>query len=90
MELEFVPAYANCPILRLAEAHSLPNTQSFLFYIPLAGHQLYFENQAAWSNNLFERLQTYQGLIQSFPKFYYRSNFISRQKIEELLQLNLA
>jgi hypothetical protein len=90
-ELEFVPAYANHHMLSLAEAHSLPSsTQSFLFCIPLVGHHLYFENQAVWSKNLLERLQTFQGLIQSFPKVYYRSNFISRQEIEELLQLNLA
>jgi hypothetical protein len=90
-ELEFVPAYANHHVLILAEAHSLPSsTQSSIFCIPLVGHHLYFENKAVWSKNLLERLQTYQGLIQSFPKVYYRSNFISRQEIEEHLQLNLA
>ena len=90
-EFEFVPAYANHHVLILAEAHSLPSsTQSFLFCIPLVGHHLYFENQAVWYKNLLERLQTFQGLIQSFPKVYYPSNFISRQEIEEILQLNLA
>lgn len=90
-ELEFVPAYANHHMLSLAEAHSLPSsTQSFLFCIPLVGHHLYFENHAVWSKNLLDRLQTYQTLIQSFPKVYYRSNFISRQEIEEVLQVNLA
>ena len=90
-ELEFVPAYANHHMLSLAEAHSLPSsTQSSLFCIPLVGHHLYFENKAVWCKNLLERLQTYQGLIQSFPKVYYRSNFISRQEIEEVLQVNLA
>ena len=89
-ELEFVPGYANYHILSLAEAHSIPNAQPTIFYIPLAGDHLYYENRAVWEKKLRERLQTYQALIQSFPKVYYRSNFISRQEIEEILQLNLA
>jgi hypothetical protein len=90
-ELEFVPVYANHHVLILAEAHSLPSsTQSFLFCIPLVGHHLYFENRAVWEKKLRQKLQAYQTLIQSFPKVYYRSNFISRQEIEEILQLNLA
>ena len=90
-ELEFVPVYANHHMLSLAEAHSLPSsTQSSIFCIPLVGHHLYFENQAVWSKNLLERLQTYQGLIQSFDTVYYRSSWISSQEIEEILQLNLA
>jgi hypothetical protein len=90
-ELEFVPVYANHHMLSLAKAHSLPSrTQSSIFCIPLAGHHLYFENRAVWEKKLRERLQAYQTLIQSFPKVYYRSNFISRQEIEGVLQLNLA
>jgi hypothetical protein len=89
-DLEFSPAYTSYSILQLSEAHSLPNTQSSIFYIPLAGHHLYYENRATWSKILRKRLLTYQTLIQSFPTVYYRSNFISRQEIEELLQLNPA
>ena len=51
-ELEFDPAYANHHMLSLTESHSLPSTQSSIFYIPLAGHHLYFENQVVWSKNL--------------------------------------
>lgn len=89
-DLEFVPAYANYHMLSLRQAHSIPNSQSSIFYIPLAGDHLYFENRSIWSKTLNERLQVYLGLIQSFSKVYYRSNFISRQEIEELLQLILA
>jgi hypothetical protein len=88
-ELEFGPAYAIYHMLSLAEVHSLHSTQPFLFYIPLAGDHLYFENRAVWIKTLRERLQAYQCLIQSFPKVYYRSNFISTQEIEEILQLQI-
>ncbi len=88
-ELVFVPGYANYPILHLAKAHSLTSREA-IFYIPLAGDHLYFENRAVWSKNLRERLLIYQTLIRSFPKVYYRSNFISTQEIEEVLQLNLS
>jgi hypothetical protein len=89
-ELEFDPTYANYHMLSLSEVHSLPSPQKSIFYIPLADDHLYFENRAVWIKTLRERLQKYQGLIQSFPKVYYPSNFISRQEIEEILQLNLA
>jgi hypothetical protein len=89
-KLEFVPAYANYYMLSLAEAHSIPNSHSSLFYIPLAGDHLYFENRAVWSKTLRERLHTYQTLIQSFPKVHFSSNFIFRQEIEKILQLKLA
>ena len=89
-ELEFVPAYANHHMLSLTQAHSLPTTQPSIFFIPLAGDHLYFENRAVWINTLRERLQIYQDLIQSFSNVYYRSSYLSTQEIEEMLQLNLA
>lgn len=89
-EIEFVPAYANYHILSLRQTHFIPNSHSFLFYIPLAEDQLYFENREVWRKTLREKLQTYQTLIKSFTKVYYRSNFISWQEIEEVLQLNLS
>jgi hypothetical protein len=89
-KLEFVPAYANYHMLSSRQAHSIPNSQSFLFYIPLAGDHLYFENQAGWSKTLRERLRAYQGLIQSFSKVYYRSSYMSTQEIGEILQIKLA
>ena len=89
-ELEFVPAYANHYMLSLPEAHSLPSTQNSIFFIPLAGDHLYFENRAVWIKTLRERLQIYQGLIQSFSNVYFRSSYMSTQEIEEMLQLNLA
>ena len=89
-ELEFVPAYANHYMLSLTRAHSLPTTQPSIFFIPLAGDHLYFENRAVWIKTLSERLQEYQGLIQSFSNVYYRSSYLAAQEIEEILQLNLA
>ena len=89
-ELEFVPAYANHYMLSLTLAHSLPTTQPSIYFIPLAGDHLYFENRAVWKKKLREKLQTYQGLIQSFSKVYYRSSYLSTQEIEEILQRNLA
>ena len=89
-ELEFDPTYANHYMLGLSEVHSLPNAQPSIFYIPLAGDHLYFENRAVWIKTLRERLQIYQGLIQSFSNVYFRSSYMSTQEIEEMLQLNLA
>ena len=89
-ELEFVPAYANHYIFNLSEGHSLSSTQKTIFYMPLAGDHLYFENRAVWIKTLGERLQTYQGLLQSFSNVYYRSSYLSTQEIEEILQLKLA
>lgn len=89
-ELEFVPAYANHYMLSLSEGHSLPNTQKPIFYMPLAGDHLYFENRAVWIKTLRESLQTYRGLIQSFSNVYFRSSYLSAQEIEEILQLKLV
>ena len=89
-ELKFVPAYANHYMQSLSEGHSLPSRQKPIFYMPLAGDHLYFENRAVWIMTLRERLQTYQGLIQSFSNVYYRSSYLSIQEIEEILQLKLA
>ena len=89
-ELEFVPAYANHYMLSLTQGHSLPTTQPSIFFIPLAGDHLYFENRAVWINTLRERLEIYQDLIQSFSNVYFRSSYMSTQEIEKLLQLNLA
>lgn len=89
-ELEFIPSCANHYMLSLSEGHSLPNTQNPIFYIPLAGDHLYFENRAVWIKTLCERLRAYQGLIQSFSNVYYRSSYLSTQEIEEILQLKLA
>lgn len=58
-ELEFVPAYANHYMLSLSEGHSLPSTQKSIFYVPLAGDHLYYENRAVWIKTLYERMQTY-------------------------------
>lgn len=89
-ELEFVPAYANHYMQSLSEGHSLPSTQKPIFYIPLAGDHLYFENRAVWIKTLCERLRAYQGLIQSFSNVYCRSSYLSTQEIEEILRLKLA
>ena len=89
-EQEFVPAYANHYMQSLSEGHSLHSTQKPIFYMPLAGDHLYFENRAVWIKTLRERLQTYQDLIQSFSNVYYRSSYRSTQEIKEILQLKLA
>ena len=89
-EREFVPAYANHYMQSLSEGHSLHSTHQPIFYIPLAGDHLYFENRAVWIKTLRERLLKYQGLIQSFSNVYFRSSYMSTQEIEEILQLNLA
>jgi len=89
-DLNFVPNYANHYLQCLANSHDFPITPPTHFYIPLAGDHLYYESRAVWINKLRIKLYAFQTLIQSFPKVYYQSNFISKQEIEELLQLNLA
>jgi hypothetical protein len=86
-ELEFNPPYANHHMLSLAQAHALPDKEHSIFFIPLAGDHLYFENRAVWIKTLRERLRTYQTLIQSFPKVNYSSRYLTTQEIDEILPL---
>lgn len=88
-DLNLLPKYANYYFLNLANRHALPITQQALFCIPLAGDHLYFENREVWIKTLRKKLVDYQTLIQSFPRIYYNSNFISPQETKELLNRDL-